>query len=67
MHGIERQRIAGKQCIHARPHPRTAAGLSKTGRTLYLVIAEGRREGVPGLTLPELAKFMADELDSAAQ
>lgn len=43
------------------PHPRTAVGLSKDGKTMYLVVTDGRREGVPGLTLPELAQFM-DEL-----
>ncbi|HET8796541.1 MAG TPA: phosphodiester glycosidase family protein, partial [Thermoanaerobaculia bacterium] len=37
-----------------------AAGLSSDGRTLYLVVADGRREGVPGLTLPELAAFLAE-------
>ncbi len=25
---------------------------------MYLVVADGRREGVPGLTLPELAAFL---------
>ena len=28
---------------------------------MYIVVADGRREGVPGLTLPELATFM-DEI-----
>jgi exopolysaccharide biosynthesis protein len=26
----------------------------------FLVVADGRREGVPGLTLPELARLMDD-------
>jgi exopolysaccharide biosynthesis protein len=43
------------------PHPRTAVGLSKNGKTMYMVVADGRRKGVPGMTLPELAEFM-DEL-----
>jgi len=42
------------------PHPRTAVGLSKDRRTLLLVVADGRREGVPGLTLPELAALMVE-------
>ena len=31
---------------------------------MYLVVADGRRENVPGMTLPELAEFMAHELDT---
>jgi exopolysaccharide biosynthesis protein len=42
------------------PHPRTAAGLSKDRRELLLVVADGRREGVPGLTLPELAALLVE-------
>jgi exopolysaccharide biosynthesis protein len=42
------------------PHPRTAVGLSKDRRELLLVVADGRREGVPGLTLPELAALLVD-------
>ena len=42
------------------PHPRTAVGLSKDRRTLLLFVADGRREGVPGLTLPELAALMVE-------
>ena len=42
------------------PHPRTAVGLSRDRRTLLLVVADGRREGVPGLTLPELAAVMVE-------
>jgi len=42
------------------PHPRTAVGLSRNRRKLLLVVADGRREGVPGLTLPELATLMVE-------
>jgi exopolysaccharide biosynthesis protein len=42
------------------PHPRTAVGLSKDRRRLLFVVADGRREGVPGLTLPELAAVMVE-------
>jgi exopolysaccharide biosynthesis protein len=41
-------------------HPRTAVGLSKDRRRLLLVVADGRREGVPGPTLPELAALMVE-------
>jgi exopolysaccharide biosynthesis protein len=42
------------------PHPRTAVGLSRDRRRLLLVVADGRREGVPGLTLPELAALLVE-------
>lgn len=42
------------------PHPRTAVGLSKNRRSLLLVVVDGRREEVPGLTLPELAALMVE-------
>ena len=38
--------------------PRTAVGFSGGGRTMYLVVTEGPRGGVPGLGLPQLAAFM---------
>jgi hypothetical protein len=38
--------------------PRTAVGFSDGGRTMYLVVTEGPRAGVPGLDLPQLAAFM---------
>jgi hypothetical protein len=54
-------RLPGSDHFTRAPHPRTAVGLSADQRILYLVVADGRREGVPGLTLPELARLM-DEL-----
>jgi exopolysaccharide biosynthesis protein len=42
------------------PHPRTAVGLSKDRRRMLLVVADGRRESVPGLTLPELAALLVE-------
>lgn len=42
------------------PHPRTAVGLSADERQLLLVVADGRRDGVPGVTLPELAALMVE-------
>ena len=47
---------AGCAGLCATPHPRTALGLSVDGRTLILLLAEGRRDGVPGLTLTETAR-----------
>ncbi|MCR4425396.1 MAG: phosphodiester glycosidase family protein [Firmicutes bacterium] len=43
-----------------RPAPRTAAGLTSDGRTLLLVVADGRQRGARGLTLDELAAVMID-------
>jgi exopolysaccharide biosynthesis protein len=53
--------LPGSDFFTQAPHPRTAVGLSQDGKTMYIVVTDGRREGVPGLTLPELAQFM-DEL-----
>lgn len=44
------------------PHPRTAVGFSGDEKTMFLVVADGRRKGVPGLTLPELARWMRSKL-----
>lgn len=54
--------LPGSDGFTRSPHPRTAVGLSEDGTTLYMVVADGRREGVPGLTLAKLARFMADDL-----
>ncbi len=55
--------LPGSDAFTRSPHPRTAVGLSKDGATMYFVVADGRREGVPGLTLARLARFMVNELD----
>jgi len=40
-------------------HPRTAAGISKDGRFLYLVVLDGRQKGYSeGATTPETAEWM---------
>lgn len=39
-------------------HPRTAAGVDKTGKILYLVTVDGRQANSRGMTLTELAEFM---------
>lgn len=54
--------LPGSDWFTLAPHPRTAVGLSENGRELYFLVADGRREGVPGPTLPELAAFMREEL-----
>ncbi|QKW40849.1 phosphodiester glycosidase family protein [Actinomadura sp. NAK00032] len=40
------------------PAPRTAAGVSRDGRHLYLVVADGRSERSGGLTVAELASLL---------
>ena len=55
--------LPGSAAFTRSPHPRTAVGVSKDGRTLYFVVADGRRANVPGMTLPELADLMTDRLD----
>ena len=54
--------LPGSDAFTRAPHPRTALGISNDGALLYFVVADGRRTGVPGLTLAELAAFMADKL-----
>lgn len=56
------EKLPGSDFFTLAPHPRTAVALSEDRETLYIVTADGRREGVPGLTLPELAKFLREEL-----
>lgn len=45
-------------CAHT--HPRTAVGLDASRRWLFLVLAEGRRPPVAGLTLVQLSAFMRE-------
>lgn len=52
--------LPGSAWFTLAPHPRTAVGLSGDRRELLLVVADGRREGVPGPTLPELAALMVE-------
>jgi len=54
--------LPGSDAFTRSPHPRTALGISSDGALLYFVVADGRRTGIPGLTLAELAAFMADKL-----
>ncbi|MFB4300787.1 phosphodiester glycosidase family protein [Actinomadura sp. NTSP31] len=43
----------------AGPAPRTAAGVSRDGRHLYLAVVDGRSETSGGLTVAELASLLA--------
>ncbi len=58
--------LPGSDFFTRAPHPRTAVATSKDGRMLYFVVADGRREGVPGMTLPELAEFLVNEVGACA-
>jgi exopolysaccharide biosynthesis protein len=58
--------LPGSASFTLATHPRTAVGLSKDRKTLYLVVADGRRTGVPGFTLPQLASFMSEKLHACA-
>lgn len=54
--------LPGSDGFTRSPHPRTAVGLSRDGKRMYFVVADGRREGIPGLTLAEIAAFMKTRL-----
>lgn len=41
-------------------HPRTAVGVSADGGTLVLLVADGRRAGVPGLTSVEMVPLLEE-------
>ena len=58
--------LPGSDSFTRAPHPRTAVATSKDGRTLYFVVADGRRDRVPGMTLPELAEFLVAEVGACA-
>ncbi|HEY4641392.1 MAG TPA: phosphodiester glycosidase family protein [Thermoanaerobaculia bacterium] len=58
--------LPGSASFTLATHPRTAVGLSKDRKTLYLVVADGRRTGIPGFTLPQLASFMSEKLHACA-
>jgi exopolysaccharide biosynthesis protein len=60
------KQLPGSDSFTRSPHPRTAVGLSKDRKTLYLVVADGRRTGVPGMTLAQLGKFMNERLGACS-
>ena len=51
---------AGCAALCARAHPRTAVGLAGEGRWLLVVLAEGRRPPVAGVTLVQLSQLMRE-------
>lgn len=58
--------LPGSDQFTRSPHPRTAAGLSADRKTFYLVVADGRRPEVPGLTLAQLGAWMSEHLDACS-
>jgi exopolysaccharide biosynthesis protein len=60
---LKAEELPGSKAFTHSPHPRTAIGSSRDGKTLYFVVADGRRENAPGMTLGQLAEFMDTELD----
>jgi uncharacterized protein YigE (DUF2233 family) len=59
---IPSSELPGSDSFTRSPHPRTAVGLSQDRRRLFLVVAEGRKPGIPGLTLSQLGYFMKNTL-----
>jgi len=42
-------------------HPRTGVGISKDGRTVWLLVVDGRQPGLSvGMSLPEMTDFLVD-------
>jgi len=58
--------LPGSDAFTRATHPRTAVGISRDRHTLYFVVADGRRTGVPGMTLGQLASFMNERLGVCA-
>ena len=51
-----------RRFTHVR-HARSAVGFSRDEKLMYLVAVDGRRQGAPGMTLPQLASWMRDTLE----
>ena len=61
---IEHERENLGESFAADRHPRTAIGLSREGRYVFLVTVDGRQPGHSvGMSLPELAELMSGDLD----
>ena len=60
---IEHERENLGESFAADRHPRTAIGLSRQGRYVFLVTVDGRQPGHSvGMSLPELAELMSGDL-----
>ncbi|MBQ9817948.1 MAG: VCBS repeat-containing protein [Proteobacteria bacterium] len=44
--------------LRTNPHPRTAIGVDKTGRYFFMVVVDGRRSNMTGMTIEELSYCM---------
>lgn len=62
-HALTSAELPGSDAFTRAPHGRTAVGVSKDGTCAYFVVADGRRSDAPGLTLGQLAAWMAASLD----
>jgi uncharacterized protein YigE (DUF2233 family) len=60
---LSAKQLPGSDRFTRAPHYRTAAGVTKDGRTLFLVLAAGKKDGSAGVTLAELGAFMKETLD----
>jgi len=65
-HALSATELPGSDSFTRSPHPRTALGISRDRHTLYFVVADGRRTGVPGMTLAQLASFMSEKLNACS-
>lgn len=63
---LSAKELPGSDAFTRAPHPRTAVGISRDRHLLYFVVADGRRTGVPGMTLAQLADFMTERLNVCA-
>ncbi len=58
--------LPGSDAFTRTARHRTAVGVSRDGKSMYLVVADGQKNGAYGVTLAVLGKFMRDELDVCA-
>ena len=65
-HALTSAELPGSDAFTRAPHARTAVGESKDGSTIYFVVADGGRPEAPGLTLGQLAAWMAGRLSVCA-
>ena len=58
-----RKTLPGPRRFTHAPHARSAIGFSRDEKVMYLVAVDGRRQGAPGMTLPQLAAWMREMLE----